>query len=93
MHDILHSVTRGIWTAHVVQISTRADSVIRLDHPNGYRVFWPIRHASGEVDYVDYDWPEIQQDGQRATRAAFRWRDKQPVSVTENTLTYKEEEP
>jgi hypothetical protein len=77
---ILQSFKRGSWTAHVVQLSHQIDSRVQLDHPNGFNTSWPIRYDNGQIGY-DYD--GMSRDAQRATRAAFNWRDRQPLSATE----------
>ena len=83
MTTILHTFKRGAWTANVVQLSHRIDSMIQLIHPHG-NSSWPIRYANGQIGY---DWDNVPHDGQRAARAAFNWRDSQPLSVTENIRT------
>ncbi len=69
--------SRGAWRAVVYERDPRegnfppsARFVVCLEHPTGYRTQWPVQYDNGAIGY---DQDNVPRDGQRATRAAFRW--------------------
>lgn len=76
---IVKSFKRGVWTAHVIDrnsppmnhmVSESLRYMVRLDHPNGFITDWPIQYDNGSIAYGIWNCP---RDGQRATRAAFKY--------------------
>ena len=77
--NIIATIKRGVWTAHVIDrnanpmnhmVSDSLRYMVRLDDPNGFNTQWPIRYDSGDIAY---DWSPMPRDAKRATESAYRY--------------------
>jgi hypothetical protein len=78
---MIASFKRGVWEAIVIDrngspnyhnVSNSCRYMVRLHYPDGYRTDYPIRYDNGTIGY---DTHYVPRDGQRATKAAFKYID------------------